>query len=478
MPMLPNFCAPSGQAPSVAASAERTINLLLEPLSGKQDQYVLYGAPGLRPVDVLPSAPVRGLYTTSTGRVFAFTSTGLFELFSGWSHLSRGTIPTGTQPISAADNGLHMVFSVEGQGRLYDLTTDALTALPTTGPATWGHFGYLDGYLLVNEPGTRRFWYSELLNAASWPGTYVYSAESRPDLVTSLLVDHRQVILFGTQSIEVWNSTGQAPPPTSVQGPFARMESVAIEQGSEAEWSPAALDLTFLWLAGSPRGQGPVYGMRGYEPERVSTYALEEAMRLMPTVGDAQAWTLRQGGHAFYGLDLPSGKQTWILDRILGAWTQLVSLQEDGSLSNYPCNVTTTAFGQHLWGSRDSGALYIWDTSYYLYGDRPIYRERTTPHLRKEQDRVRYAKFGLLAEAGVGLDGGAIPGSEPQVLLSYSDDGGHTWSYPRTRSLGKIGQGAQQVTWHQLGQSRQRAFRIIITDPVRVALLGATVEVS
>lgn len=478
MPLLPTFCMPSGQAPSAAAACDRTINLLLEPLSNDQKAYVLYGAPGLRPVALLPSAPVRGLYTTTGGRVFAATSTTLYEIFAGWSFLSRGTIPTGTAPISWTDNGLHMVFSVEGHGRIYDLTANTLAALPTTGPATWGHFGYLDGYILVNEPGTRRFWYSALLDATSWPALHVYSAEARPDPITRLIVDHRQVVLFGTQTIEIWNSTGQAPPPTSVQGPFARMESVAIEQGSEAEWSPAALDLTFLWLAGSPRGQGPVYQLEGYSPQRISTYALEEAMRLMPTVADARAFTLRQGGHAFYGLDFPSGGQTWLLDRILGAWTELVGLQEDGSFTNYPCNVTTAAFGQHLWGDRASGQLSLWDTRYHLYGTRPRLCRRSTPHLRKAQDRVRYHKFGLMQASGKGLDAGVVPGTDPQVMLRTSRDGGETWSSGRWRSAGKMGRYAQQVDWYQLGQARTMAFEVTTTDPVPIAWLGATVEVS
>ena len=478
MPLLPGFCLPSGTAPSVAAACDRTVNLLLEPLSNKPDQYVLYGAPGLRPVALLPSAPVRGLYTTSTSRVFAWTSTTLFEVFAGLSFLARGTIPTGLSPISAADNGQHMVFSVEGQGRLYNLSTDTLAALPTTGPQTWGHFGYLDGYVLCSEPGTRRFWYSALLDATTWPTLHQYAAEARPDPITSLIVDHRQVVLFGTQSIEIWNSTGRPPPPSDPIGPFARMESVAIEQGNEAEWSVAAADSTFFWLGGSPRGQGPVWAMKGYEPQRISSWALEEAMRHMPTVADARAFSLRQGGHAFLGLTFPAGNQTWLFDRATGAWTELASLDDDGSLSAYPCEVTTLAFGHHLFGDRTSGQLYVSDTSYHRYGTSPRLCRRSTPHVRKEQDRVRYTKFGLLLDAGRGLDGGAVPGDPPLVTLRTSTDQGHTWGYGRQRSAGKIGQYGQVVNWFQLGQSRSMAFEVSCSDPVPIAWLGATVEVA
>lgn len=446
--------------------------MLLEPLSGDPKTYVLYGAPGLRPVALLPSAPVRGLYTTTGGRVFAFTSTTLYEVFSGWSFLARGTIPTGTNPISASDNGLHLVFSVEGQGRLYDLATDTLTALPTTGPQSWGQFGYLDGYLLVHEPGTRRFWYSALLDATTWPALSFYAAEARPDPITALIIDHRQVVVFGTQSIEVWNSTGDS------LSPFARMQAAALEQGCEAPWSVAALDSSFFWLGGSPRGQGPVFAMEGYQPQRVSSWALEAAMRTMPTLADARAFTLRQGGHAFYGLTFPAGNQTWLFDRGTGAWTELASLEDDGSLSAYPCAVTTLAFGEHLFGSRTTGDLFVSDSAYHRYGLQPRLCRRVTPHLRKEQDRVRYTKFGLLLDAGRGLDGAAVPGADPQVMLRVSTDAGHTWGYGRWRSAGKLGAYPQQVSWYQLGQARMMTFEVSCSDPVPVAWIGATVEVS
>jgi hypothetical protein len=419
---------------------------------------------------------VRHLYTTSTGRVFAWTSTTLFELFSGGTFLSRGTIPTGTAPISASDNGQQMVFSVEGQGRLYTFATDALAPLPTTGPATWGHFGYIDSRFVVSEPGTRTFWYSELLDGATWPALYNYQADARPDIITGLLVDHRQILLFGPQSIEVWDPTGQAPPPTSLLGPFARNQSVAIEQGTDARWGMVAANNSFYWLGGSARGEGPVWRLDGYTPRRISTAAIETAMSHMDTVGDAIAFAASWGGHSWVGFYFPTGQQTWLLDTNLESWTELADLKDDGSLEAFRSYTHAFSAGEHIWGDRSSGQIYLWDKDYHLYGSDPIYRERTTAHLRKEQDRVRYASFGVLCEAGVGLDGGVVPGTDPQVMLSYSDDGGKTFSYPRRRSLGKIGKGTQLVMWRQLGQSRQRAFRVVITDPVDVALLGASVE--
>jgi hypothetical protein len=218
--------------------------------------------------------------------------------------------------------------------------------------------------------------------------------------------------------------------------------------------------------------------MQGYQPQRVSTHAMESAMSAMETVGDCIAHAARHGGHAWLVLDFPTGGETWAYDTATSAWMELAALGSDGTLLPYPCNMHCSAFAEHLWGSRATGALYIWDIDYHKYGAGPRLCRRTAPHVRSEQKRLRHKEFRLEAEAGVGLDGGVVPGSTPQAMLRYSDDGGHVWSQARWRSLGKRGATSQQAVWLQLGQSRSRAYEISISDPVPVALLAAYLEVG
>jgi hypothetical protein len=137
------------------------------------------------------------------------------------------------------------------------------------------------------------------------------------------------------------------------------------------------------------------------------------------------------------------------------------------------------AFGEHLWGDRGTGTVYLWNPGYAFYGDRPIYRERISAHVRQEQQPVVYSLFELVADSGVGLDGAPPVGVDPQVMLSWSDDGGKSYSYPLWRSLGKIGEGRHLVRWRRLGRAKsQRCWRVVVTDPVSVSILGARVEVG
>ena len=45
-------------------------------------------------------------------------------------------------------------------------------------------------------------------------------------------------------------------------------------------------------------------------------------------------------------------------------------------------------------------------------------------------------------------------------------------------SLGAIGQHFHQVDWRRLGASRERVFRVQMSDPVRTVLMAANVDVE
>lgn len=79
-------------------------------------------------------------------------------------------------------------------------------------------------------------------------------------------------------------------------------------------------------------------------------------------------------------------------------------------------------------------------------------------------------------EAGVGLASGQ--GSDPQAMLQWSDDGGFTWSNEMWAPIGQMGERKRRVRWRRLGKSRDRVFKVTITDPVKVVIVGASVDVK
>jgi hypothetical protein len=70
---------------------------------------------------------------------------------------------------------------------------------------------------------------------------------------------------------------------------------------------------------------------------------------------------------------------------------------------------------------------------------------------------------------------------DPQVMLRWSDDGGHTWSNEHWRSMGKTGEWGRRVIWRRLGMTlklRDRVYEVSGTDPIKIAIMGAELKVS
>ena len=82
---------------------------------------------------------------------------------------------------------------------------------------------------------------------------------------------------------------------------------------------------------------------------------------------------------------------------------------------------------------------------HYFDDERALVRVRRMPNVEAQQRRLRHSLFRLRCDAGVGLDGGAVPGSDPQMRLRWSDDDGSVWSAEIWRSAGKIGRHGQVV---------------------------------
>jgi len=93
--------------------------------------------------------------------------------------------------------------------------------------------------------------------------------------------------------------------------------------------------------------------------------------------------------------------------------------------------------------------------------------------------RTIHHALQLDCETGVGLLSGQ--GTIPQVILRFSDDGGHTWSNEHWASLGEIGQYGNRAIWRRLGittKLRDRVYEISGTDPVKIIIIGAELAIS
>ena len=193
-----------------------------------------------------------------------------------------------------------------------------------------------------------------MLNGQSIEPLDFASAEGSPDGLVSLIVDHREIWLFGTNSVEVWYDAGTSPfPLVPVQGAFN-------EVGCIAAFSVAKLDNGLFWLGADARGKGIVYRANGYTAERISTHAVEWQIQEYGNLSDAIAYTYQQDGHSFYVLIFPSANTTWVFDVATALWHERAAFI-NGSFTRHRSNCQMSFSNEVVVGDHELGNIYAFD---------------------------------------------------------------------------------------------------------------------
>jgi hypothetical protein len=385
-----------------------------------------------------------------------------------------GTV-SGSGPVSISDNGTQIFIACNPEGFIYNSTTEVFAQI--TDPDFPGavKVGYLDGYFVFNEPNSARVWVTSLLDGLSVDPLDFASAEGDPDGLVSLIVDHREAWLFGTNSIEVWYDAGLP------DFPLQRIQGAFNEIGCEAPYSVAKLDNGLFWLGSDARGRGIVYRANGYTGQRISTHAIEWQIQQYGNLSDAIGYTYQQDGHAFYVLIFPSAQTTWVYDVATQAWHERAGWS-NGNFVRHRSNCQVVYNNEVIVGDFENGNIYAFDLEDYSdNGDiqKWLRSWRALPSGTNNLKRTAHHSLQVDCESGVGTNTGQ--GSNPQMMLRWSDDGGHTWSNEHWTSVGKIGEYYRRVIWRRLGMTlklRDRVYEISGTDPVKLAIMDAELIVS
>ena len=467
-------------ARSINAADNRMVNLFPEviPEGGKEPAF-LNRAPGLQFQQTIGTGPIRALWAhqTNGSDFYVVSGTEFYKVTGLTATPTKLGDVTGTGPVSIADNGTQIFLACNGPSYIYNEVTNVFAQI--TDPDFPGAVtvGYLDGYFVFNEPNSQRVWVTQLLDGTSVDPLDFASAEGSPDGLVGLIVDHREAWLFGTDSVEVWYNAGQSDfPLTRIQGAFN-------EIGCVAAFSIAKLDNGLFWLGTDARGQGIVYRANGYTGVRVSTHAIEYAIAQYGNISDAVAYTYQQEGHAFYVLTFPSANATWVYDVATQAWHERAGWNTGmGEFTRHRSNCQCNFGGNIIVGDYENGNVYTFDLDVYADNggiQKWLRSWRALPTGQNNLKRTAQHSLQLDCESGTGLITGQ--GSDPEIMLRWSDDGGHTWSNEHLSKMGKIGEYYRRVFWRRLGMTlklRDRVYEVSMTDPVKTAIMGAELLIS
>jgi len=386
------------------AADNRMVNLFPEatPENGKEVGF-LNRTPGLRLLAGVGAGPVRGAWTFG-GHGYVVSGVELYKLDTLWNATLLGNV-TGSGPVSMSDNGTQLFVACNPDGFIYNATTNVFQQI--TDPDFLGAVtvGYLDGYFVFNQPNTQTLWVTQILDGTSVDPLDFASAEGSPDLLLSLIIDHREAWLFGSTSVEVWYDSGDVFPLTRIQGAFN-------EIGIAAAYSVAKLDNGLFWLGADARGQGVVYRSSGYSGVRVSTHALEYAIQGYQGISDAIGYSYQQEGHSFYVLIFPTATATtgatWAYDVATGAWHERAYLV-NGNFTRHRSNCQMSFNNEIVVGDYENGNLYAFDLDVYADNGHPqkwLRSWRALPSGQNNLKRTAQHSLQLDIESGVGLVSG------------------------------------------------------------------------
>jgi hypothetical protein len=456
MPLVPiNLAQQSYVDRSPPVSSQRLVNLFVDAKTQESRvPWALLGAPGLRPWKVTSATgSCRGLcvmgellYVVIGNDCYSYdvdANETYVGFVSGYGICSMST--NGTQLVIVADN------------EIFVATT---TTFVTASIVNCVGVCHLDGYMVLAEQGSQRMIISSLYDAEAYDPTEFTLVNADPDNNKGITTANREILVFGSRSTQAYYNSGQA------DFPFSRNASGIVPRGCLSKNSIAEFKGQVAWLS----DDRSVYALRGQGLEKISTPPIDIAIAGFTGLTSASGFFYSLEGHIVYVLSFTNG--TICYDFTTDRWHE----RETQGLDVWRARCCTQFNELNIVGDYDNGNLYVLDMDYFSDDDTPIRRAVTSPPIHAETKRASMHSVELLAEVGVGLISGQ--GSDPTIMLDWSDDGGRTWSNEHQQALGPMGHYEQRVLFNRLGQFRTRTLRFAISDPVRVCFMGCVAELE
>lgn len=466
------FVGPAYVAASISQDCQDLVNMYLEADVLKTDDnpetphdrgyMAMYGCPGTVTRLDLNSGEWRGLLELPDGNMLGVRANTLYLIEAGFSETAVGTLSSYAGQVGMTCNNT-AAYIVDGENRYtYTWATDTFATV-TDGPFDGGtSTDIIDNFIIYNRPDTNQWGCTDVGDIASNALNLGEMVGSSGNLVT-LIADHRQVLLLGQTYSERHVNVGSSP------FPFSIVPGSSIQHGCAAKYSVARLGEGVAFLARDTRGQVTVimWGAAITQPQRISTFAVEQAIQKYSVTDDAIAYSYSQAGHEFYMLTFPTENVTWCFD--LSAppgmgWHRRAWRDPFNVYHRHRSNCFSMFQGEAIVGDFENGKLYALSLETFTDDGQPLPMVRRCRHITSDLNRQFFGSLQIQFQPGVGLQSGQ--GSDPECYLRMSRDGGFTFGNYRTMKIGKVGKYRHRAIKRRLGYARDCVFEVLVTDPV------------
>lgn len=463
-----NIVGSSNYYPYSLVDSQRTVNMYIH--GDQKSQFpVLIDMPGDRKVVEISDTLVgRQLFTKfNSNRLYAIIGDRVYSFDSVLVPNNLGTIGTVIGNASIAANNNDQVIFVDGSaGYLFDEGTSTFSTITDPGfPGSPEFAVYVDGYFVVNEGGTNKFYVSEANQGNNWDALRFDTLRVEPDNVIGLGGVHRQLFVIGTISTEVFYNVGGS------DFPFRPQTNLIIPYGCAASGSIATGENRLFWLSNNENGVGSVVMTDGTIPIPVSTPNVDIAIQSYENVSDANGYIYKIDGHIFYELSFTTANHSWVYDVTTNNWFE----REYEGENRYKGQAHAYYGGKHYLLLYDEGNLYELSSKYSEHAGAMFRRERRGIRIKdKTTKTIIINEIGINFLQGVGEITGIY--EDPTVYLSLSEDGGVTFGERIPASLGKIGERKFKTHWHRLGKFNDLVLKIECFAKVKLIILDAYID--
>lgn len=439
---------------SLPLSAQEMVNCYLEPAPPQSKTFAaVVQAQGVHDFLTVGAGNTRGGIVVN-GILYAVIGQTLYRIPQTGDAVALGPVP-GIAYVDMAGDETHLMLVTSLLGYYWNGTTVQQITDPDFPGAEWVE--ELDGYFIIGDPASGKFSISANRMPADWDGLDFASAERYPDDLVGAIVNLGEIVLFGRESFEIWSDTGNS------DFPLEQVGNGIGETGLLSRYAVNKAANVVVFIS----NKGKVCQLNGYTPQVISTPAIEQIIEDAPDKS-CFSMTWSEGGHDFVAFSFDSA--TIVYDLSTQLWHRRASL----GFARWRPLFILRCYDEWLVGDFYTNRIGILDPESFSEWSDTLWAMATAPPIADENRRINHSRLELVFESGVGLSTGQ--GSDPQVMLDWSDDGGRTWSAQRYRSLGKIGEFRSRAVWNMLGQARDRVYRYQISDPVRRTLILATTE--
>lgn len=456
-----------GKSPNVTA-AER-YNVYAEILKEEdKTKLAFYNTPGKDLFVDLGASPSRGMHTLATSsKTYSVNGDTLWEINNAGIATNRGTLSTNSGYVCMDNNGTQILIVDGTAGYIFNTTTFVFTTIGAAAfPNGCTTCAFLGGRFVVNVPNSGQLQWSDINTGLTWPALNVATAEQSPDNLLAVFVDRGQLILLGDKTTEFWAITA------SNDQPFALIQGAVIEWGIAAIASIVKYNNSSVWLGRNRLGQVQVVELQGYNCVPITGQEFGFTVNEFGTVENAIAFAYMVNEHPMYQITFPTPAKSYFYDQSTQCWGNATSgVAQDRDIANYGTNFLNIPRVT----SYVDGKIYTLNPTTYDDAGTVVIRKIVGRHVFDEMP-TSVGELWIDMRTGVATPSGA--GSDPQLMLRVSRDGGNSYSNQLFTSAGLQGQYQRRATWRRLGQARSDwIFEISYADPTQFNVIGAWISV-